>query len=226
VIEDEQSVYIVTDFMPTNLKKALEVPSNRQHFASDIRYTKHIVLQLLKGLVHIHSLGLIHRDLKPDNILINERAEIAICDFGLTRTCDTEECMTDYTVTRWWRPPEILLGGSKYSTAVDMWSLGIILSQLLLQKMLFNGSSTHDQTDKIFSVLGKPSVQELLDMDIPKDVLRWNPLLWKPYVRNFDSVFSQVDPLAKDLMSKLLCMSPKKRITAEQAMQHPFFTAK
>ncbi len=104
-----------------------------------------------------------------------------------------------------------------------MWSLGIIFSQILIQKMVFNGQSSQDQLDKIFIILGKPTVADLLDMKIPKETLRWNSLLWKQYKRQFEVLFAPCDKDAVDLLAKMLQFAPSNRISALNALKHPFF---
>jgi mitogen-activated protein kinase 15 len=110
-------------------------------------HKQYVVYQIIKCLKYIHSSEIIHRDLKPSNILINSECHVKVADFGLARSVaaqgeDTNIKLTDYVATRWYRAPEILLGSTKYSKAVDMWSVGCILGELILGKPIFPGTST------------------------------------------------------------------------------------
>lgn len=117
---------------------------------------------MLKSLKYIHSTELIHRDLKPSNILVNSECHIKVADFGLARSLiskceDANIKLTDYVATRWYRAPEILLGSTKYSKAVDMWSVGCILGELIVGKPIFPGTSTLNQIERVLELTGKPS---------------------------------------------------------------------
>lgn len=125
-------------------------------------HRKYIVYQVLKALKYIHSGELIHRDLKPSNILLNSECQCKLADFGLARSIATKEeegppVLTEYVATRWYRAPEILLGSTKYSKAVDMWSVGCIIGELITGKAIFPGSSTLNQIERILELTGRPT---------------------------------------------------------------------
>ncbi len=125
-------------------------------------HRKYIVYQVLKALKYIHSGELIHRDLKPSNILLNSECQCKLADFGLARSIAMKEeegppVLTEYVATRWYRAPEILLGSTKYSKAVDMWSVGCIIGELLTGKAIFPGSSTLNQIERILELTGRPT---------------------------------------------------------------------
>jgi serine/threonine protein kinase len=187
---------------------------------------KSITYQMLQGLHHIHSRGFIHRDLKPQNILINWDEtrldhQVVICDFGLVRrfTChnDMNSYKTPEIITLWYRPPEIILGDKKYGNVVDMWSIGCIVAELLLKKPLFPGDSEFDQLMKIFQCMGTPDINSELGqftdykITFPK---------WK---NSFNEKITNHDPNVIDLMKKMLHMEPSCRISCKEALEHPFF---
>ncbi len=126
-------------------------------------HKRYVMYQLLKGMKYMHSGELIHRDLKPSNILLDSECLVKLADFGLARSIASvnqsvsEPIMTEYVATRWYRAPEILLGSSKYTKAVDMWSIGCILGELYAGKAIFSGNSTLNQVEKIIELLGKPT---------------------------------------------------------------------
>ena len=129
--------------MDTDLTSIIksDQPLNEEHY-------KFFLYQLLRGLKYIHSARIVHRDLKPRNLLVNSNCDLKICDFGLARPLFKNmkaNVLTEYVATRWYRAPEILLGSTKYSKAVDMWSVGCILGELINGKSLFPGTSTLNQ---------------------------------------------------------------------------------
>lgn len=123
--------YFVTELLGTDLHRLL---SSRK---LENQFVQYFLYQMLRGLKYVHSAGVIHRDLKPSNILVNENCDLKLCDFGLARIQDSQ--MTGYVSTRYYRAPEIMLTWQKYDQAVDMWSVGCILSEMLEGKPLFPG---------------------------------------------------------------------------------------
>ena len=139
--ENDRDIYLVFDYMETDLHAVI-----RANILEDI-HKQYIIYQTLKCLKYMHSAEVLHRDLKPSNILLNSECHVKVADFGLARSIaskesDSQPLLTDYVATRWYRAPEILLGSTKYTKGVDMWSLGCILAELLLGKPVFPGTST------------------------------------------------------------------------------------
>ena len=140
--ENNKDLYLVFDYMETDLHAVI-----RANILQEI-HKQFVIYQLLKGLKYIHAGELIHRDLKPSNILLNSECHAKIADFGLARSVAFKEdegsapVLTEYVATRWYRAPEILLGSTKYTKAVDMWSVGCILGEMIIGKAIFPGTST------------------------------------------------------------------------------------
>ncbi|XP_043705965.1 cyclin-dependent kinase G-2 isoform X2 [Telopea speciosissima] len=148
------SIFMVMEYMEHDLKGLME--TMKQPFSQS--EVKCLMLQLLEGVKYLHDNWVLHRDLKTSNLLLNNRGELKICDFGLARQYGSPlKPYTHLVVTLWYRAPELLLGAKLYSTAVDMWSLGCIMAELLAKEPLFPGKAEVDQLDKIFKMLGTPN---------------------------------------------------------------------
>uniref|UniRef100_A0A8C9EGA0 Mitogen-activated protein kinase 15 n=1 Tax=Pavo cristatus TaxID=9049 RepID=A0A8C9EGA0_PAVCR len=181
----------------------------------------YILYQLLKATKFIHSGNVIHRDQKPSNILLDADCFVKLCDFGLARSlCQRDEgqsspALTEYVATRWYRAPEILLSSRSYTKGVDMWSIGCILGELLLGKPLFPGTSTINQIEQILRVIPAPSSEDGVSLS--------NCFLTCRQRVTFEEILPSSTPLpALDLLKKLLVFNPDKRLTAEEALQHPY----
>ena len=211
--ESFQNLYLVTHLMGADLHNIVRV----QKLTDD--HVQFILYQLLRGLKYIHSAGIIHRDLKLANIAVNEDVELRILDFGLARMHSEE--MTGYVATRWYRAPEIMLNWMRYDVTVDMWSIGCILGEMIHGKPLFPGKDYMDQLKLIMKLCGKPSQQDLdaLDSEHARNFI--DSLEDRPRA-DFKTVFQGANPLAIDLLEKLLVLDPEKRPTAVECLRHPY----
>lgn len=147
--DEFNDVYLVSPLMGADLNNIIKT----QTLSDD--HVQFLVYQILRGLKYIHSAGIIHRDLKPSNIAVNEDCELKILDFGLAR--HTEDSMTGYVATRWYRAPEIVLNWMHYSQTVDIWSVGCIMAEMLAGKPLFPGTDHIDQLTRVLSLVGTPT---------------------------------------------------------------------
>lgn len=212
-------LYLVYELMDTDLHQIIK---SSQSLSND--HVQYFILQLLSGLKYLHSANVLHRDLKPGNLLVNADCELKICDFGLARTTNcTGEYMTEYVVTRWYRAPELLLGSCYYDASIDMWSVGCIFAELLGRKPIFPGTNCLNQLQLIIDVLGSQSEADLAFIDNPR-AKRFVSSLPFSRGKEFACLFPNADPLAIDLLQRMLVLDPSKRITVTEALSHPYLS--
>ena len=208
-------VYMVTPLMDSDLSIILNAQQLTDNHVQIFTY------QILRAVKYLHSVGIIHRDLKPANIAVNKNGEIKIIDFGLARLAGNE--MTGYVVTRWYRAPEVLLNWMHYNQAVDIWSVGCIMAELLTGKALFPGNDHIDQLKKIMNLVGTPSPSLLAK--ISEDARNYILELKVMPKQDFYQRFVGISRLAIDLLEKMLDLDPDTRITAEGALAHGYLQA-
>ena len=220
--EDFDEIYMVCERMDTDLSYIIKSPQGLS-----LEHVQLFIYQILRGLNYMHSAGILHRDLKPRNILVNSSCDIKICDFGLCRPFIDElraraSEMTDYVATRWYRAPEVLLSFREYSGAMDIWSVGCIVGELFLRRPLLPGGNTEHQIELILNLLGTPQESDI--ESIPnKRTKKFIRQFEKRSGSEFEAVFKYASPEALDLLKKMLVFNPKNRISARQAMEHPYF---
>ncbi|RZB96196.1 cyclin-dependent kinase G-2 isoform X1 [Glycine soja] len=219
------SIFMVMEYMEHDLKGLME--AMKQPFSQS--EVKCLMIQLLEGVKYLHDNWVLHRDLKTSNLLLNNRGELKICDFGLARQYGSPlKPYTHLVVTLWYRAPELLLGAKQYSTAIDMWSLGCIMAELLSKEPLFNGRTEFDQLDKIFRILGTPNetiwpgFSKLPGVKVNFVKHQYN-LLRKKFPATSFTGSPVLSDSGFDLLNKLLTYDPEKRITAEDALNHEWF---
>ncbi|KAI3654962.1 hypothetical protein MP228_000342 [Amoeboaphelidium protococcarum] len=212
-LSPSEDIYFVTELLGTDLQRLLA--SRRL----DKQYIQYFLYQILVALKYVHSAGVVHRDLKPSNVLVNENCDLKICDFGLARLTDMQ--MTGYVSTRYYRAPEIMLTWQKYNVAIDIWSAGCILAEMLDGKPLFPGKDHVSQFKIITELLGTPD-EDVLQTIGSENTLKFVRSLPKRKRIPFEERFHGQDPLALDLLEKMLVFDPLKRITAAEALAHPF----
>lgn len=208
-----EDIYFVTELQGTDLHRLLQTRPLEKQFVQYFHY------QILRGLKYVHSAGVVHRDLKPSNILINENCDLKICDFGLARIQDPQ--MTGYVSTRYYRAPEIMLTWQKYDVEVDIWSAGCIFAEMIEGKPLFPGKDHVHQFSIITDLLGSPP-SDVIDTICSENTLKFVTSLRHRDPIPFSERFKTVEPDAVDLLEKMLVFDPKKRITAADALAHPY----
>lgn len=216
-------VFVVFELMPADLNRVL-----RAKIALSVDHVRWLMYQLTRALHYMHSCNVLHRDIKPNNIMINEMCDLRVIDFGLARVAyahrDDMVFWTDYVATRWYRAPELIMSYfTRYSTAIDVWSSGCIFAELLNGgRPLFPGMNGFHQLELMTALLGSPSetaIEKVRNTKAKQHLRALPPRL----PRHLGDVFPEAPPDALDLLGKMLRFDPDERLTPLQALQHPYF---
>ena len=220
--DDEFYLNCIMEYVPLTLSNLI-YQNRKKHTKFDPILLKLFSYQMLKSIGYLHSLSICHRDIKPNNILIDPKDyTLKLCDFGCAKHLKPTESNISYICSRFYRPPELVVGATKYTTQVDVWSIGCVIAELVLNRPIFPGKSASDQLMEIIKVLGTPTNDQIkymggkpINVDkLPKCVKK----KWKDYFKGKSS-----DLLFIDLVEKLLIYEPDKRLGPYRAMCHPFF---
>ena len=219
---NDRDIYLVFSYCETDLHAVV-----RANILQEI-HKQYIIYQLLKALKYMHSAELLHRDIKPSNLLLNSDCHVRVCDFGLCRSVKeanaaqtNDTILTDYVATRWYRAPEILLGSTCYGKAVDIWSVGCILGEMLLGKPLFPGTSTMHQISSLLEVTGRPTEDDIQAINSPFAATMLgsiNPS--KP--KALSSILPRTGEDGLDMIKQCLQFNPTKRFTAIEGLGHQY----
>ena len=215
-------VYIVSELFDTDLSTVLR---SKQRVSDD--HAKYFVYQVLRGLKYLHTAKIMHRDLKPANLLVNINCDLKVCDYGLSRPFDEADdgaVFTDYVVTRWYRAPELLLMNKRYTTAVDIWSVGCIFAEMIMRRPLFQGKDYLAQLKLICGLLGKPAEDELKHLQ-NEDAVKYMHRLPDQPAKDLLQVLPGASPEAVDFISQMLQFDPARRPSADALMAHPYMAA-
>ncbi|KAJ3683413.1 hypothetical protein LUZ60_013640 [Juncus effusus] len=218
---DDIYLNLVMEFVPESLSGVLKHYSSANQRVPLI-YVKLYAYQIFRGLAFMHNVaGVCHRDVKPQNILVDPLShQVKICDFGSAKVLMKGEPNISYICSRYYRAPELIFGAEEYSTAIDVWSAGCVLAELLLGHALFPGESAVDQLVQIIRVLGTPTREEIKCMNPNYTEFRFPQIKAHPWHKIFHK---RMPPEAIDLTSRLLQYSPNFRYSALEACAHPFF---
>ncbi|CAD5121101.1 DgyrCDS9641 [Dimorphilus gyrociliatus] len=211
--------YVVSELMQSDLHKIIVSPQ-----PLSIDHIKVFLYQIFRGIKYLHSAKIIHRDIKPGNLLVNSDCCLKICDFGLARVeePDTSRQMTQEVVTQYYRAPELLMGARHYSSAIDMWSIGCIFAELLSRRILFQAASPIQQLDLIMNLLGTPGPE---DMQTACSAAKSHILKRPTKLMNLTPLYnlsSHTSHEAVHLLSRMLVFRPDKRIDADEGLSHPY----
>lgn len=219
VIHTENKLMLVFEYMDGDLKKFMD--TNGERGALKPHVIKSFMHQLLKGIDFCHKNRVLHRDLKPQNLLINSKGALKLGDFGLARAFGIPvNTFSNEVVTLWYRAPDVLLGSRTYNTSIDIWSAGCIMAEMFTGRPLFPGTTNEDQIVRIFRIMGTPTERTWPGLtSFPE----YKPN-WQMYAtQSLSSILPQIDRDGIDLLQRMLQLRPELRISAHDALQHHWF---
>uniref|UniRef100_A0AAQ4RHX7 cyclin-dependent kinase n=1 Tax=Gasterosteus aculeatus aculeatus TaxID=481459 RepID=A0AAQ4RHX7_GASAC len=218
IIHTDKCLTLVFEYLVSDLKQYMDDCGS----IMSVHNVKIFLFQLLRGLAYCHRRKVLHRDLKPQNLLINEKGELKLADFGLARAKSVPtKTYSNEVVTLWYRPPDVLLGSTEYSTPIDMWGVGCIFYEMITGRPLFPGSTVEDELHLIFRILGTPTEETWPGITASEEFKTYNFPRYRaePLVNHAP----RIDNEGHDLLSVLLQFEAKKRVSAEEALTHSYF---
>jgi len=217
VFGHKASISLVFDFMEWDLENIVKDTS----VVLSTPHIKAYMVMILQGLEYLHMNWVLHRDMKPNNVLLDSKGNLKITDFGLAKTFGSpNRVYTHQVVTGWYRCPELLFGATNYSVGVDMWATGCVLAELLLRAPFLPADSDLGQLSKIFETLGTPTVEDWPGMKDLNDFVEFRIFPRIP----FSEIFSAAGDDLLDLLDKMFLYDPKRRATATECLKHPYFS--
>ncbi|PGH31258.1 CMGC/CDK protein kinase [[Emmonsia] crescens] len=217
IIHTENKLMLVFEFMDKDLKRYMEVRSNQLDYVT----IKDFMHQLLRGVAFCHHNRVLHRDLKPQNLLINANGQLKLADFGLARAFGIPvNTFSHEVVTLWYRAPDVLLGSRMYNTSIDIWSAGCIMAEMYMGRPLFPGSTNEDQLQKIFRLMGTPSERSWPGIS---QFPEYKPNFPVYATQDLSLILPRIDHLGLDLLNRMLQLRPEMRISAADALRHSWF---
>ncbi|KAK3164186.1 hypothetical protein QOZ80_1AG0013890 [Eleusine coracana subsp. coracana] len=219
--KDELYLNLVLEYVPETVHRVIK-HYNKMNQRMPLIYVKLYMYQICRALAYMHNcVGVCHRDIKPQNILVNPHThQLKLCDFGSAKVLVQGEPNISYICSRYYRAPELIFGATEYTTAIDVWSAGCVLAELLLGQPVFPGDSGVDQLVEIIKVLGTPTRDEIKRMNPNYTEFKFPQIKAHPWHKIFHK---RMPSEAVDLVSRLLQYSPNLRCTALEALIHPFF---
>ncbi|CAD8178505.1 unnamed protein product [Paramecium octaurelia] len=221
--ENPQDVYLnlVMEYVPETLSKMIR-QMRKQKQCIPAPLIKLYSYQMIRALLYLQAIGICHRDIKPQNILVNlETNVLKICDFGSAKRLVVGEPNIAYICSRYYRAPELIFGATDYNTQIDMWSIGCVIAEMVILEPIFPGESAQDQLLQIIKILGTPTPDDINQMNPSKADVRLPTIRGNPWTRVFAR--QKPEPLFLDLITQMLTYSPKTRIQPIDALLHPYF---
>ena len=219
VIHTENKLMLVFEYMDKDLKKFMD--SRNSGGSLDVLTIKSFMHQLLQGIAFCHDNRVLHRDLKPQNLLINNKGQLKLADFGLARAFGIPvNTFSNEVVTLWYRAPDVLLGSRTYNTSIDIWSAGCIMAEMYTGRPLFPGTTNEDQLQKIFRLMGTPSERSWPGIS---QFPEYKPSFHVYYTQELRMILPQIDAVGLDLLGRMLQLRPEMRASAQDCLNHIWF---
>ncbi|RDA93352.1 hypothetical protein CP533_0333 [Ophiocordyceps camponoti-saundersi (nom. inval.)] len=220
VIHTENKLMLVFEYMDGDLKRYMDTHGERS--ALKPATIQSFMYQLLKGIDFCHQNRVLHRDLKPQNLLINSKGLLKLGDFGLARAFGIPvNTFSNEVVTLWYRAPDVLLGSRTYNTSIDIWSAGCIMAEMYTGRPLFPGTTNEDQIIRIFRIMGTPTERTWPGIT---QYPEYKPTFQMYATQDLRNILPAIDPTGIDLLQRMLQLRPELRISAHEALQHPWFS--
>ncbi|CAD8121399.1 unnamed protein product [Paramecium sonneborni] len=218
---DDIYLNLVMDYIPETLSKLIRnYRKNKTAFPNIL--LKIYSYQMLRALAYLQGIGICHRDIKPQNILVNPNNHVLkICDFGSAKRLIPGEPNVAYICSRYYRAPELIFGATEYTTSIDIWSIGCVIAEMLTGEPLFPGESATDQLVEIIKILGTPTIEQIKLMNPQHQEYKFPQIKCHPWAKVFSKF--KPEPLFIDFVSKLLVYPPKERLKPLEALLHPYF---
>jgi len=218
IVHTDKSLTLVFEYLERDLKQYMDDCGA----ILAMNNVKLFLFQMLRGLAYCHARRVLHRDLKPQNLLINERGELKLADFGLARAKSVPtKTYSNEVVTLWYRPPDVLLGSTEYSTPIDMWGVGCIFYEMASGRPLFPGSTVEDELHLIFKVLGTPTEDNWPGISRSEELASYK---FPHYAaESLVARAPRLDPDGINMLNSFLCFEARKRVSAREAMKNPYF---
>uniref|UniRef100_A0A4W5NW06 cyclin-dependent kinase n=1 Tax=Hucho hucho TaxID=62062 RepID=A0A4W5NW06_9TELE len=218
IIHTERSLTLVFEYLDSDLKQYLDNCGNLM----SMNNVKIFMFQLLRGLSYCHKRKILHRDLKPQNLLINDKGELKLADFGLARAKSVPtKTYSNEVVTLWYRPPEVLLGTTEYSTPIDMWGVGCILFEMATGRPMFPGSSVKEELHLVFRIIGTPTEDSWPGISNNDEFRSYMFPKYRP--QPLINHVPRLDTEGIDMLTALLLYDTRTRVSAEASLRHPYF---
>ena len=219
--EEEIYLNVVTDYLPQTLSRILSI-NYQSRKQLDAFIAKIYAYQMLLSIKYLHSIGITHRDIKPQNILVNKKInKIKLCDFGSAKKLIKGQKSLAYICSRYYRAPELIFGSTNYDSQIDVWSMGCVIAELVLGRPLFPGDSPSDQLVEIIKILGTPTKDDIFSMNPQFQEQKFPAIKPTPWEKVFKN--RKIPEHFVDLISKLLVFNPNIRLTAAKALEHKYF---